>query len=337
MKILFSSHAFAPMLGGIESISAVLASEFVKAGHQVTVITQTPGESDCSLPYEVVRRPSPFEVTRLARWCDVFFQNNVSLRFIFAALPAIPRLVIAYQTWIRRTDGRSSIQHWIKSRVSLVAKRNVAISRAIEISIPGRCILIPNPYDHAIYRKIDGIERKPDLVFVGRLVSDKGVDILINALGRLNLRGIVPRLTIVGSGPEESSLRRQATEACASGQVVFAGSLRGEELAHELNGHSVLVVPSRWAEPFGVVALEGIACGCVVIGSASGGLPDAIGDCGYLFPNGDDHALADLIDRVIGSPELKERCLRGASNHLVKHRGDAIAGRYLELFSEVLS
>lgn len=337
MKILFSSHAFAPMVGGIESISEVLACEFVKAGHRVTLITQTPEEDGVRRAYDVVRQPSLSTIFRLAKRCDVFFQNNISVRSALAAIPSAPPLVIAYQTWIRRTDGRFSIQHWAKARLALVARRNVAISRAIEKSIPAKCVVIPNPYNHGLYRVIGGEQRKMDLVFVGRLVSDKGVDVLINALGRLRLRGVTPSLTIVGGGPEECTLRRQAASVGVAGQIAFVGALRGDALARELNRHSIMVVPSRWAEPFGIVALEGLACGCVIIGSSKGGLPDAIGECGFLFPNGDDQALASLIESVLSRPEIVGDRLKGTAAHLARHRGDAIAQRYLELFSEVLS
>ena len=65
--------------------------------------------------------------------------------------------------------------------------------------------------------------------------------------------------------------------------VSFVGPKSGDGLAEILNQHQILVVPSRWAEPFGIVAVEGIACGCVVVGSVAGGLPEAIGGCGVNF------------------------------------------------------
>jgi len=79
-------------------------------------------------------------------------------------------------------------------------------------------------------------------------------------------------LTIIGSGPEEYSLRKLADDIGITGQVSFLGVKRGEESARLLNQHEILVIPSRWEEPFGIVSLEGIACGCVVIGSEGGGL-----------------------------------------------------------------
>lgn len=325
------------MLGGIENISSTLAREFVAAGHQVHVITQTPGVGDDSYSYAVTRRPSHAEAVRLARWSDVFFQNNISVRTLMAVRPVQSRIVIAYQTWIRRTDGRASLLHWLKSQCSRLAARNVAISKAVAASIPSPCVLIPNPYDHSTFHHIGGIRRDRDLIFVGRLVSDKGADILLEALGRLAQIGIRPKLTIVGTGPEESALRQLSVDLGIQSQMTFAGPLFGETLARVLNQHRILVVPSRWAEPFGIVALEAAACGCMVIGSSGGGLPDAIGPCGFTFPNGDAKSLAEMIEWVLRDPSIIAERLRDASLHLNKHRGDSIARQYLTLFSELLA
>jgi len=324
------------MLGGIETISAVLAREFVKAGHKVHVITQTPGGEADEFPFAVTRQPSRQDTLRLARWSDVFFQNNISLQTLFAALPAQRRVVVVYQTWIRRMDGSPCLHQWLKAQVSRIVPRNVAVSRAIASTIPARCQLIPNPYDHRTFRNVDGVNRRRDLVFVGRLVSDKGCDLLLDALHELRLRGTTPDLTIIGKGPEEAALRERTEALGLAKQVTFAGPLRGEDLCLALNRHRLMVVPSRWAEPFGVVALEGAACGCGVIGSNAGGLPDAIGPCGWTFPNGDTAALTNLIEGALLNPAGLEKKLEHAPVHLAKHRGNAIASSYLSLFAELV-
>jgi glycosyltransferase involved in cell wall biosynthesis len=154
------------------------------------------------------------------------------------------------------------------------------------------------------------------------MVSDKGYDLLLGALRRLAERGVERRLTMVGEGPERGRL-----EGMAAGLAVrFAGVLRGEALAAELRRHRVLVVPSRWDEPFGVVALEAIACGCAVIGSSGGGLPEAIGPCGVTFPNGEVGALMDCLEHL---PEPAEAARR--EQHLAGHRAAVVGARYLRV------
>jgi glycogen(starch) synthase len=87
-------------------------------------------------------------------------------------------------------------------------------------------------------------------------------------------------LKVIGEGPCRNDLEERVRKLGLADQVEFLGAIVGEPLVNILNRHKILVVPSSWNEPFGIVALEGIACGCMVIGSSGGGLPEAIGPCG---------------------------------------------------------
>ena len=183
------------------------------------------------------------------------------------------------------------------------------------------------------------------LSFATRLSSFWGVSFPIKApifclraMKILQDDGLTPGLTIIGNGPEEQQLRRLVRELGLDRQVTFAGQKSGHELAELLNRHRILVVPSRWAEPFGIVALEGIACGCVVVGSDDGGLKEAIGPCGVTFENGNEQALASCIKNTCFSIRKRARTLRkGASAHLAKFQPDAVATAYLELMKEVVA
>jgi glycogen synthase len=168
-----------------------------------------------------------------------------------------------------------------------------------------------------------------DLAFLGRLVSDKGCALLLEAMGGLGQQGLHPRLLIIGQGPEELSLRAQATALGLGGQIEFAGPLSGAALVRRLNEARILVVPSLWNEPFGIVALEGIACGLAVVGSAGGGLPEAIGPCGLTFPNGDGAALAARLAELLGNPARIGELLAKAPAHLARHDPKAAASAYL--------
>ena len=90
---------------------------------------------------------------------------------------------------------------------------------------------------------------------------------------------------------------------------------------------------SRWNEPFGVVALEGIACGCVVVGSSGGGLPEAIGPCGVTFPNGDVRALAEALMKCVGNecPYVQYSVITAA--HLRHHEASTVAQAYIHVFT----
>jgi glycogen(starch) synthase len=336
LKILFSSYLFDPSVGGIESVSKILAQKFATAGEDVRVITQSLGRPIPHANYWLSRRPSIAEIFRLLRWCDLFFQNNISLRSLIPALILRKPTVVAHQTWLQNVRGGIGWQNRIKQAL-LRFVTNVAISKAVADRLSSHAFVIGNPYEDRVFRLMPEITRDKTIVFVGRLVSDKGVDLLLQALKLLQRDGFSPDLTIVGSGPEEGNLRKLSAQLGLDRQVTFAGQQSGNSLAQTLNRHRVLAVPSRWAEPFGIVALEGIACGCVVVGSQNGGLKEAIGPCGLTFENGNVAALASQLQRLINEPDTRATLLQRAPEHLANFRSEVIAAAYLRIMRKMIA
>ncbi|HMG00265.1 MAG TPA: glycosyltransferase family 4 protein [Gemmatimonadaceae bacterium] len=335
MKILFSSYAFLPGVGGIETVSAILADEFVKAGHEVELITETPGENSERVGYRITRRPSLSRVISLLRWSDLFFQNNISLPALLLALVLRKPCIVVHQTWIRNARGELRWKDRLK-RSLLSRVTNVAISQAVADDLQRSCVIIANPYRDTTFRIVPDVDRNRDLVFLGRLVSDKGADILLRALHHLRQNDSAPTLTIIGTGPEEQALRALSAELNLREQVEFVGGKSGNALATLLNQHRIMVIPSRWAEPFGVVALEGIACGCAVVGSEEGGLKEAMGPCGITFKNGDYLSLASVLDRLLAGRGLEESLRNAGPAHLFRFKPNAVTGAYLELIKNVV-
>lgn len=333
MKILISSHAFAPSIGGIETVSALLAEEFVRLGHEVAVVTQTGGESEPPFPFPVLRRPSLGKLRRALRRCDIFWQNNLSLRTLWPALLQRTPIVITHQgSYCRRPSGLDLVQRLKHGVVARTA--SVAISSAVAASFDVPSRIIPNPFDARLFAPGPPTTERPnDLIFVGRLVTEKGLDVLLRALQMLQ---IYARLTIVGVGPELASTQELAKRLGLRERVRFAGPQRGVELLALLQKHKILVVPSRYDEPFGVVALEGIASGCVAVGSNGGGLPEAIGPCGVTFPNGDAAALAAVLAGLLRAPNERAQLLAHAPDHLARFHPAIIAQAYLDLFQSKL-
>jgi glycogen(starch) synthase len=338
MRILVSSHAFAPSVGGIETVTRLLAREFVGLGHEVKVVTQTEsnGTAADDLGFEVIRAPSIRRLVELLAWGDIYWQNNLSLRTLWPAAWLRKPVVITHQgSYCRRPKGIDLVQrakHAVVERTT-----SVAVSRAVAACFQTQSTILPNPYDPEVFHtSFSGRELEKELVFLGRLVSEKGVDLLLQALEWLRRQDVTPRLTIVGTGPERPALERLSGKLELSEQVTFVGAKEGEELAELLRTHQVLVVPSRYDEPFGVVALEGIACGCVVIGSSGGGLPEAIGPCGLTFPNGEVEPLARALEKLLREPEEQARFRAQARQHLARFHPEVIARQYLSLFQSLL-
>ena len=104
-------------------------------------------------------------------------------------------------------------------------------------------------------------------------------------------------LTITGDGPEREMLEKKMNNSDYEKFVQFTGFKKEKELNEAFNEHKILVVPSRWKEPFGIVALEGLAAGCLVLCSDGGGLPEAVGEFGTRFKR---NSLEDLSDKLEG-------------------------------------
>lgn len=339
MKVLIASRLFYPSLGGSETNAEILAREFVSLGHQVKLITHTLGTvNDVNgnpFPFKVIRQANSLQFLTLTRWCDVCLQNGILLKQFPALWFTQTPLVIRHQTWIQRPGQAAT---WLTRLKLLAIKRatSISISQAIAQHLHYPSTIIPNPYRDEQFRLVPEINRTKELVFVGRLVSDKGVDVLLQAVAKLRVFNLTPKLTLIGSGEEEAALRRQANALELDDQVAFVGPKVGNDLVTLLNQHHILVVPSLWYEPFGVVALEGIACGCVVVGSAGGGLKDAIGNCGITVPNGDVDALTQALAYLLKHPEQLIQYREKAPIHLANHRKEAVASAYLRVLEEAI-
>jgi glycosyltransferase involved in cell wall biosynthesis len=146
------------------------------------------------------------------------------------------------------------------------------------------------------------------LGFVGRLSIEKGVDLLLRAVSKARQRGVSISLDVVGEGRDRVALESLAAELCIEDVVRFLGPLPRRELASFYASVNAVCVPSR-SEPFGLVAIEAMACGTPVVVSDAGGLPWIAGgsQLGVVFPVGNIEALSSILEALAGD---EERCLR---------------------------
>jgi glycogen(starch) synthase len=329
LKILIYSRVFWPSVGGQETMMEILAEEFSASGHQVKVVTQVVTELERNQDYEVIRSPTVKSYVQALRWSDVCLFASVSLRGLPPMMIAWTPLVISHQTY-PGLPGHFSMVSEFKKTVTRFSS-NICCSRAVQSRILGRSVVIPNSYRAETFKEYNDVIKDLDIVFVGRLVSDKGISDLIEAMGHLGRAGFRPRLSIVGDGPERSAIVTRVGELGLGRQVTFTGVKTGSDLARFIARHRVMAVPSRWAEPFGIVALEGIACGCAVVGTALGGLPEAIGPCGVTVPNADVSAMARALRSLLEDDSLRASYCSGAPVHLARHARPNVARSYLNV------
>ena len=182
------------------------------------------------------------------------------------------------------------------------------------------------------------------LLFVGRFVPKKGLNVLLRALGHLRRDGIDARLSLLGSGPLEEPLRSMALALGLEDAVSWGGVVPRNEVARRMREHDLLVMPSVVSEEGdrdGIpnVVLEAMASGTPVVGSDAGSIPEVLDtSTGWSFPAGDDKALAEVVRQVLSAPEeARARCR--TARQLVAERFDArvLARKRAALFLAALS
>ncbi len=328
MRVLLVSYAFAPSIGGVETASLIIAAELRRRGHEVAVATATQAASPPAFDYPVHYRPTAGQLLALHRWADLVLHNGFSIRFAWP-------LLLVRRPWVivHASDFRPGLLRRLIAR----AATHISVSQEVARTVPMASTVVGNAYRADLFAKRNDGPRRYRFGFVGRLVSDKGAAQLLQALARLKGGGEFARCAIVGAGPEEERLRAQSQALGLVDRVDFLGVRREADLVAVLNEIECLVVPSIWNEPFGIVALEGIACGCVVVGSQGGGLKDAIGPCGLTYANGDVDALTAAMQRIVDEPEIVTRLRARAAAHLDRHTPRAMVDAYLQVAAAAIN
>ena len=177
---------------------------------------------------------------------------------------------------------------------------------------------------------------RPLLVgYVGRLTPEKGVEVLLRATAGQRAWSLV----VVGDGPARDDLGRLAGALDLAAQVEFVPSLPHQDLPELYRRLDVLAVPSlptpRWEEQFCRVAVEAMASAVPVVASASGALPEVVGDAGVLVPAGDPTALRDALGELAGHPERRRELGRRGRARAGRFSWGSVAEAHLALYEEV--
>lgn len=341
MKVLVLSNNFFPDIGGIEVNSEILSRAFTDLDHEVHVITWSQSNYPEQFPFEVIRNPSVFTLFSEYRWADFILENNPCLKLSWPNIFFNKKNIIVLNTWISRVDGTIAFQDRLKLLWLKRADKVIAVSNVIKDQCFKEAIVIENPYNAEQF-KIKAGEREKAFVFLGRLVSDKGVELAIKAFreilnieSKANSEDRTFQLTIIGDGPEMASLKNLVSTLGIDNFVQFTGFLSGEALVKMLNEHRFLIVPSIWKEPFGNVALEGLACGCIPIVADGGGLPDAVGNAGLIFERGNLDSLVQSLKRLLEEPVLEAKLRQNAISQLAEHHPDVVIQKYLSVIENI--
>lgn len=164
----------------------------------------------------------------------------------------------------------------------------------------------------------------PTILFAGRLRTEKGVLVLLDAFARV--RAAIPeaRLVIVGDGPARPEIETRVAALSLSDAVTLTGTIKHRAMPDVFRAADVVAMPSlttrKWEEQVGMVALQAMACGIPVVATRSGAIPEYVPEsAGMLVPERDTHALADALKTILCDEALRERLGRAAREHACAH------------------
>ena len=214
-----------------------------------------------------------------------------------------------------------------------IRRHAVLISKTVRSPATHDAPVIGNPYDSDLFRQPVIAAEPGTIIFSGRVNRGKGIFHLVEAVRLLRLRGVPLKVTFVGSGPDDMEVRDVIASAGLDECIVMVGHREPEQVAALLARHQIAAIPSVWDEPFGIVALEAIACGCYVVAFPDGGLPFAFGEAGLVTAEKSPAALANAIQCLLTDESLRRRIDENRQAQLNRFSRGTICARLLEILS----
>ncbi|HNS02851.1 MAG TPA: glycosyltransferase family 4 protein [Anaerolineae bacterium] len=303
---------------------------------------------------EVIRAYGPFDLIHVHDWLPSFAARELQATF------GLPLVVTIHATERGRYRGAlySEMSRAIdaaEERLAQEATRVITCSQAMQMEVhsfyhvpSGQIVVVPNGIDGRHLRRLRGrdlsdfrsryAQPHQRIVFnVGRMVYEKGADLLVEAAPLVLSRTADVKFVIGGRGPLFDALRQRIADLRLTEHVLLSGFLTDDERDRLYVVADVCVFPSRY-EPFGIVALEAMAAGTPVVVSDVGGLGTVVqhGLTGLTTYPEDVRSLAWAIQEVLDHPEAAQERAARASAHVKEHLNwDVIACMTLQVYEDV--
>ena len=278
-------------------------------------------------------------------------------------LHGVPHVMTAHsleplRPWkAEQLGGGYALSSWCERVAIESAAAVIAVSEGMAADIRTAYPQVPADRIRVIYNGIDARQYQPDpgrdvldrlgidpaepaVVFVGRVTRQKGLPVLLRAAEWIDPSA---QLVLCAGQADTAELQAEVTglvehlRATRSGVIWIPGMLVKPEVIQILSHATVFACPSEY-EPLGIVNLEAMACGCAVVASAVGGIPEVVADgkTGLLVPAGDPEALATAINTLIGDPDrAAEFGARGRERAVAEFSWDQIAAQTAALYTDL--
>jgi glycosyltransferase involved in cell wall biosynthesis len=327
---------------------------------------------DCALPYRVVRQPGDWQLWKLIQASDVVHVAGTAIMPMVLGKLARKPVVVEHHGFqaicpngqllmepsetpcpghfmaghhgvcLRCNSSQgwtASMKLWVLTFVRRLLCKHVAANISPTkwlgelIELP-HVVAIPHGIEQPLVRVAPlPADEPPRIAFLGRLVSTKGVRVLLNAASILSEEKKSFGLLIVGDGPERNALEELARHPRLNGLVRFTGRLSSEEVAATLSTASMVVIPSLGGEVFGLAVAENMFRGLPVVASDLGAFVEVLGGAGLTFETGNASSLAAQIARLLDEPLLRASLAQRGRERIrefcdVRRMAEAHAGIY---------
>lgn len=343
---------------------------------EVTVVTPTAarGMDDGALPFRVVRQPGLGQLVRLLLDADIVHLAGPALLPLVLARILRKRTVVEHHGFqtvcpngqlLHEPSQTFCPGHFMAQRHLECLRCNaklgmIASLRMWLLTFPRRHLceqiaanVCPTAWLETVLRLprsktiAHGLPAKSSLpigerarpatfVFVGRLVGTKGVGVLLTAAQKLNDSGRIFQVVIIGDGPDRPTLEAQTRNTGLGDSVRFVGRLADDRMEELMASAAAVVMPSLAGEVFGLVAVESMLRGQLVIAADIGALGEVVGGAGLTFAAGDAGQLAECMRIVLDEPTLADELGEKARKHsLAVFTQNQMAEDHVVLFRHV--
>ncbi|HXJ83230.1 MAG TPA: glycosyltransferase family 4 protein [Candidatus Methylomirabilis sp.] len=337
MRVLYWVQRFWPHIGGVEVHSAQFLRAMRERGFELTVLT-SPGDLDLpavdsfeGIPVHRMRFEAALSSGDPARIAGVrrgiialrralrpdlvhlhLTDPSVFFHLITRHERPCPTLLSLRVMLEGDLDRDESVLSKSLSAAEWITTNSAAVLTDLHARRPettGRSSVIHNGLEPAVFAPTPLGFSPPTLVLLGRLVRDKGFDLALYALADVTRRHPATRMIVAGDGPARPELESLIAELGLGERVELRGWVEPERVPALINEATLVVVPSRWPEAFGLVALQAAQQARPVVAARVGGLPEVVtdGESGVLFEREDHAELARAIVRLLDDPRLAIR------------------------------
>ena len=367
VRVLHVTKKLPPVPGGDATAVAGLSAAQRRKGYEVDVLAYRATGVEASEHVHLagpVQRPAQLDrisvrrvraMRALGRWArehlpglrpDVVHAHAVDVGWPVAQAAralGIPTVLTCHGVWFTTRGPGSPLGRLEKSLIerggyATITSVDTASVKALRGAGFPQATLVPNGVDPSEFKGHMAHGGPFRFLCVGRLVPQKGIDVLIQAAALARPKTREPfAVVVVGDGPLKFRLQDLAKAQGVEGFVLFRGSLPRPELLLMLQTADAFVLPSRF-EGFPIAILEAWAAGVPVVATAVGGIPDACSSAdALLVPPEDPAALAEAMAAILADPIRREAMIR-AGRELVEKRytWDAIVDAYAPVYERAI-